>query len=38
MRNINGTVVEDDDFIPPEPPPRTDYWKKALVNTFKFFD
>lgn len=29
----NGAVVEDDDFIPPEPPPRTDYGKKALVST-----
>ena len=25
--------VEDDDFIPPEPPPRTDYGKKALVGS-----
>ena len=24
--------MEDDDFIPPEPPARTDYGKKALVN------
>jgi hypothetical protein len=29
--NLNGTIVEDDDFIPPEPPARTDYGKKALV-------
>jgi hypothetical protein len=35
--NLNGTLVEDDDFIRPEPPPRTDYGKKALVNNFKFF-
>ncbi len=32
--NLNGTVGEDDDFIPPEPPARTDYGKKALVNSF----
>jgi len=32
--NPNGTVGEDDDFIPPEPPARTDYGKKALVNSF----
>ena len=30
--NINGNLVEDDDFIPPEPPARTDYAKKALVE------
>jgi len=29
--NINGNLVEDDDFIPPEPPARTDYGKKALA-------
>jgi hypothetical protein len=29
---LNGTIVEDDDFIPPEPPARIDYGKKALVN------
>lgn len=30
--NINGNLIEDDDFIPPEPPARTDYGKKALVR------
>ncbi|CAF2800627.1 unnamed protein product [Rotaria sp. Silwood2] len=25
------STVDDDDFIPPEPPPRTDYGKKALA-------
>ncbi len=35
---LSGTVVEDDDFIPPEPPARIDYGKKALVNIFQFFD
>ena len=30
--NVNGALVEDDDFIPPEPPARTDYGKKALVG------
>ena len=29
---LNGNLVEDDDFIPPEPPARTDYAKKALVR------
>jgi len=32
---LDGTVVEDDDFIPPEPPARTDYGKKALVSKEK---
>ncbi len=36
--NLNGAAVDDDDFIQPEPPPRTDYGKKALVNTFSFVD
>jgi hypothetical protein len=31
--NPNGNLVEDDDFIPPEPSARTDYGKKALVGT-----
>jgi hypothetical protein len=30
--NSNAATVDDDDFIPPEPPARTDYGKKALVN------
>jgi hypothetical protein len=30
--NHNGNAIEDDDFIAPEPPPRTDYAKKALVS------
>ena len=30
--NLNGPPVDDDDFIPPEPPARTDYGKKALVG------
>ena len=34
MKPLNLNMVEDDDFIPPEPPPRTDYGKKALVNIF----
>ncbi len=32
---LDGTGVEDDDFIPPEPPARTDYGKKALVSKEK---
>ena len=31
--NANGAPADDDDFIPPEPPARTDYGKKALVGT-----
>ena len=34
--NIGGPVIEDDDFIPPEPPRRIDYKKKALVNKIMF--
>ena len=30
--NGNGQPVEDEDLIPPEAPPRTDYGKKALVS------
>jgi hypothetical protein len=37
MINLNGTLVEDDDFIPPEPPARVDYGKKALVNKEHLF-
>lgn len=33
--NSNATTVEDDDFIPPEPPARTDYGKKALVISLR---
>ena len=38
MINANTTTVDDDDFIPSEPPARADYGKKALVNeNFKNF-
>lgn len=32
--NLGSSTVEDDDFIPPEPPARKDYGKKALVRFF----
>lgn len=32
MRAVNPNNADDDDFIPPEPPARTDYGKKALVH------
>jgi hypothetical protein len=32
QKGPSGNIIEDDDFIPPEPPARIDYGKKALVN------
>jgi hypothetical protein len=32
-----GSPVEEEDFIPSEPLPRTDYKKKALVNIIYYY-
>jgi hypothetical protein len=33
--NNNGTIMEDEDSVPAEPPARRDYGKKVLVNNYK---